>query len=98
MEYTPYRLVRNRGANRFQTIEVCLRSAKERGFSPKVVIDGGAHLGAFSLAAKMIFPEAKFHLVEPQPVCSASLSRICADNGFVFYDCALAEQDGRGFL
>ena len=98
MAHTPYRLVRDRGANRFQAIEVCLRALSERGFSPKVVIDGGAHLGAFSLVAKTMFPQARFHLIEPQPACSAHLSRTCVENGFVFHECALADKSGRGFL
>ena len=57
---TPYRIVRDTGANRFQAIDVALRNMKDRGFFPRVVIDGGAHLGSFSLAAKQIFPGATF--------------------------------------
>jgi hypothetical protein len=36
-----------------------------------IVIDGGAHLGPFSLAAERIFPDAAFHLIEPHPVPSS---------------------------
>ena len=49
---TPYRIVRDRGENKFQAIDVSLRNMKDRGFVPRVVIDGGAHLGSFSLADK----------------------------------------------
>ena len=94
MALTPYRIVRDRGANRFQAIEVCLRSMKERGFLPKVVVDGGAHVGAFSLAAKKIFPAARFHLVEPQPACTRPLRALCASEGFVLHECALANHVG----
>ena len=91
---TPYRVVRDRGANRFQAIEVSLRGMKDRGFRPKVVIDGGAHLGTFSLAAKQIFPGATFHLVEPQIACRAQLETLCAKESFALHACALADRIG----
>ena len=77
------------GANRFQ-----LSIAPRVGFRPRVVIDGGAHLGLFSLAAKQIFPSATFHLVEPQPACSAHLKMLCSREGFILHECALAEYAG----
>ncbi len=92
---TPYRIVRDNGANRFQAIEVTLRGMRDRGFSPGLVIDAGAHLGSFSLAAKEIFPAARFHLVEPQPACTQALTALCAREGFIFHECALAERAGR---
>jgi FkbM family methyltransferase len=98
MAHTSYRLVRDSGLNRFEAVEACLRSMRGLGFSPKVVIDGGAHLGQFGLVAKSIFPDAKFHLIEPQPACCLELRAICAENEFVFHQLALAEGAGRGFL
>ncbi len=95
MGQTPYGIVRDKGANRFQAIETCLLSMKQRGFEPRVVIDGGAHLGWFSLATKSIFPDATFHLIEPQPACSASLRALCVAEGFAFHECALAEREGQ---
>jgi FkbM family methyltransferase len=92
---TPYRIVRDRGANRFQAIEVTLSGMRDRGFSPGLVIDAGAHLGSFSLAAKQIFPAAQFHLVEPQPACTQPLTALCAREGFTLHACALAERAGR---
>jgi FkbM family methyltransferase len=94
MELTPYRIVRHHGANRFYAIEPCLRMIKARGFAPRVVIDGGAHHGSFSVAARAIFPDATFHLVEPQLACSAPLRKLCAGTGFVFHPYALVEKDG----
>jgi FkbM family methyltransferase len=91
---TPYRIVRDNGANRVQAIDASLRNMKGRGFCPSVVIDGGAHLGFFSLTAQKIFPNATFHLVEPQPACSAPLKTLCAKEGFVLYECALADHIG----
>jgi FkbM family methyltransferase len=92
---SPFRLVRDKGANRFQAIETCLRAMKARGFAPRVVIDGGAHLGSFSIAAQPIYPDAAFHLVEPQPACNEPLRRLCITKGFIFHECALAEKQGQ---
>jgi FkbM family methyltransferase len=94
MAQTPYRIVHDKGANRFQAIETCLRAMKARGFAPRVVIDGGAHIGSFSIAVQSIFPDATFHLVEPQPACSGPLRKLCAAKSFVFHECALAEKQG----
>jgi FkbM family methyltransferase len=98
MEQTPYRIVRDHGGNRFHAIEPCLRMMRERGFVPRTVIDGGAHVGTFSIAAQSTFPEARFHLVEPQPACREPLRTLCAARGFAFHECALAEKPGRILL
>jgi FkbM family methyltransferase len=95
MEHTPYRIVRHYGANRFHAMEPCLRLMKARGFSPRIVVDGGAHVGSFSIAVQSIFPDAFFHLVEPQPACREALRALCAEKGFSFHECALAEKSGR---
>jgi FkbM family methyltransferase len=95
IELTPYRIVRDHGANRFHAIEPCLRMMQARGFAPRIIIDGGAHVGSFSIAAQSIFAEASFHLVEPQPACHEPLRKLCAEKGFVFHECALAEKRGR---
>jgi FkbM family methyltransferase len=96
MALTPYRIVRDHGANRFYAIEPCLHMLKARGFAPRIVIDCGAHVGSFSLAARSIFPEAVFHLIEPQPACRSALQTLCnAMRGFTFHDCALADAPGR---
>lgn len=71
---------------------------KARGFSPKVVIDGGAHLGEFSTTVSAIFPQAKFHLIEPQPACLAHLRRLVRERGFVLHECALTDRPGEIFL
>jgi FkbM family methyltransferase len=92
---TPYRIVRDRGENRFQAIDVSLRNMKDRGFFPRIVIDGGAHLGSFSLAAKQVFPGATFHLAEPQPACRIPLIALCAMEGFILHECALADHVGK---
>jgi hypothetical protein len=63
---TPYRVVRDKGVNRFQGIHTCLKLLKALGYEPIVIIDGGAHLGQFALEATLIFPEARIHPIEPQ--------------------------------
>jgi FkbM family methyltransferase len=65
-----------------------------RGFAPRVIIDGGAHLGSFSTAARAIFPDAKFHLVEPQPPCHEPLRALCSKEQFVLHECALSDAPG----
>jgi FkbM family methyltransferase len=92
---TPYRVVRNRDQNRFQAIDFSLRNMKHRGFCPRIVIDGGAHLGSFSMAAKQVFPDATFHLVEPQPACHDTLRVLCEKESFVLHECALADRVGK---
>jgi FkbM family methyltransferase len=95
MARTPYRLVRNYGLNRFQAIDHSLWDMKKRGFRPMIVIDGGAHLGTFTLCVERIFPRATFHLIEPQPPCLAPLRMLCAKHSnFVLHECALSDRPG----
>jgi FkbM family methyltransferase len=94
LAYTPYRIVRSRGANRFQAIDTALGGLKERRFSPTVIIDAGAHLGWFSLTAKKYFPSAICHLIEPQPACAAKLKEFADNAGFVFHPLAVGERPG----
>src|SRR5438067_174642 len=54
-------------------------------------LDGGAHLGSFSLMAKQLFPSAVFHLIEPQPACIPSLRKTCRANSFHLHECALSD-------
>lgn len=94
MARTPYRLVRNYGINRFQAIDQTLQSMRKQGYRPKIVIDGGANVGQFSVAAQTIFPEATFHLIEPQPPCIPLLRELCAKRNFVLHEFALSNHAG----
>lgn len=76
---TPYRLVRNRGGNRFSVIEEALKSLRNRGFSPHRIIDGGANTGEFSRFALEVFPEAFIHAIEPQPGCAGALLALSSE-------------------
>jgi len=55
--------------NRFDAMGDALRNMRSRGFVPTVVIDGGSNVGQWATLASGVFPEARFHLVEPQPGC-----------------------------
>jgi FkbM family methyltransferase len=92
MARTPYSIVRNAAANRFQAIGTCLKLLRTLGYRPRIVIDGGAHLGHFAMEAKMIFPEVTVYMVEPQPACRSALERLASERGFVLYSCALASE------
>ncbi len=91
---TPYRILRRTELNRFQAIDSCLQTLRARDYRPRIVIDGGAHVGEFSLLAKRHFPGAAFHLFEPQEACVDALRKVCAAEGFVPHLCALAERSG----
>jgi FkbM family methyltransferase len=98
MAATPCRIVRDNGANRFEAIETSLRSMKSRGFEPSVVIDGGAHIGTFSLLAKNLFPDARYQLIEPQPCCAGPLLKLCAREGWSLHACAISDRVGTAGL
>lgn len=64
---------RTGAVNRFDAVEPCLRRMKGIGYEPQIVIDGGANHGQFYRRIEPIFPDAFYHLIEPQPECAASL-------------------------
>lgn len=76
LTYTPYRIIRRTSANRFQAIDEALLALKNRGWSPDVIIDGGANVGAFSETMLKLFPAAMVHAIEPQPGCQADLKAL----------------------
>jgi FkbM family methyltransferase len=66
-------------ANRFDGMRDTLTLLGRRGFAPKVVIDCGANVGQWSRLALSVFPEAAFHLIEPQPACAAPLRELARE-------------------
>src|ERR1700738_710992 len=72
---TPFRLIRA-PQNRFQAIEECLRHLEGLGYAPRMIVDGGAHLGDFSMLAHVVFPGAAIHMIEPQPACQDALAAL----------------------
>lgn len=73
---TPYRIVRRSSLNRFQAIESSLQSLASRGFTPELVVDGGANTGEFTRTALLMFPRSIVHAIEPQPGCQAALQTL----------------------
>lgn len=71
-----FRITRMRPANRFQAMDDALGLLKGYGYSPKVIIDGGANVGAWTRMAHELFPSASIHMVEPQPACKEALDRV----------------------
>ncbi|HUE86830.1 MAG TPA: FkbM family methyltransferase [Vicinamibacterales bacterium] len=64
---------RARPENRFEAMSESLEMMKQRGYAPRVVIDGGANLGQWATLASAVFPQAVFNLIEPQPRCQEHL-------------------------
>ena len=94
---TPYRISRA-AANRFEEIHHCLRHIQQLGFEPLSIVDAGAHLGSFSLSAHKIFPNARIHMIEPQPACHAGLEVLQEAHGFELHKVALADRPGQAEL
>ena len=55
-----------------------LQDLKERGLDCKQVLDVGANAGHWSGMANLIFPNAKYLLIEPQEEMKAKLEQLCA--------------------
>jgi FkbM family methyltransferase len=92
---TPFRLIRA-PLNRFQAIEECLAHLKGLGYAPRIIVDGGAHLGDFSVLAEVIFPGAAIHMIEPQPACQEALAVLATKRGFKLHSVALVSKEDAG--
>ena len=88
---TPFKVTRNR-PNRFDAVEDFLRHLNATGYQPRIVIDGGAHLGWFARLAREAFPEAAIHMVEPQPACAPHLRKLLNGSGMFFHPVALTSE------
>lgn len=62
--------------NRFDAMEDAFVSLQKRGYEPRVVIDCGANMGSWTRMARSVFPNAHYHLIEPQAGCAAELQRL----------------------
>lgn len=59
------------------------------------VVDIGANVGWFSLAARHYFPESEIHAYEPNPFPALTLKKNCGQlNNFYFYPEAVGASDG----
>ncbi|MFQ5668835.1 MAG: FkbM family methyltransferase, partial [Candidatus Binatia bacterium] len=70
------RITQFRPGNRFQAMDETLVLLRHTGYSPRVVIDGGANMGLWTEMVRPIFPAASFHLIEPQPACAPALQEL----------------------
>lgn len=74
-------VVRRAPANRFEAMETSLQQLRAGGYRPRVVIDCGANCGQWFGLASSVFPEAEFHVIEPQEECWATLEAAAARRG-----------------
>ena len=87
-----YRIERWRPANRFDAMVDALELLRLRDCRPRVIIDAGANVGAWTKMALRVFPGAAVHLVEPQPACRPALERLArARDSETFHPIALSE-------
>ena len=86
---TRWRLSASGAFNRFDATADMLAVLRRRGFRPALIVDGGAHVGAFARLAHKIFPEAGLDLIEPQPACAAALTELARLERYRFHPVAL---------
>ena len=63
-------------ATRFNATDAALALLRRKGFQPDVVIDVGANRGQWTSLARATFPDATYHLIEPQHGCLSELRRM----------------------
>ena len=63
-------------ATRFRATDAALALLRRNGFQPDVVIDVGANRGQWTSMARETFPDAIYHLVEPQHGCLPMLKQM----------------------
>jgi FkbM family methyltransferase len=66
------------GSNIMPTWKERMELAKKIGFSPRVIIDGGAFRGVWSRDAAHLFPGAQIVLIEPNPFVQEHIKRSVA--------------------
>lgn len=70
-------------------------SLQQQGILPKSVIDVGANVGQFAVAAAKLFPDALIYSFEPQPECVEQLKRNVRSLGSIsVYPLALGNVEG----
>ena len=72
-----------------------LRYLARNEYRPRVIVDGGAHLGWFARQAYARFPDAEIHLFEPQPACAPALQKLCGRQRLNFHPVALTSERKR---
>lgn len=76
------------------TSYVMLSSLVKQGILPRTVIDVGANVGQFAVAAIKLFPDVQVHSFEPQPDCVARLrEHVTKLSNVTVYAFALGERE-----
>ena len=69
--------------NRFDGMADSLELLRRARYRPRVVIDCGANVGQWARLSSAVFPEAEYHLVEPQAFCWKALDAFARERGGV---------------
>jgi FkbM family methyltransferase len=78
--------------NRFDGMQDALLLLRRSGYSPRVIVDGGANVGNWTRMARSVFHDATMHLVEPQPACRGALDDLSRRTpGLTVHPVALTE-------
>lgn len=78
------------------TSYIMISSLVKQGILPKTIIDVGANVGQFAVAAAKLFPSANVHSFEPNPACVTKLRNNLRKLGNVFiYPLALGDETGQ---
>lgn len=94
-----YRVTRLGTMNRFQADAETLRMLRDRGYRPRVIIDGGANVGNWTRMVRKIFPSAAIHMIEPQAGCAEPLQSLAKSMPDVtFYPFAITVPDVESVL
>jgi len=67
---------------------------KTSGYAPAVVVDVGANHGQFHRVIQPVFPDARFHLIEPQPACANALRFLTEGNDRLEYHALALTEPG----
>ena len=94
-EKSPYRIIRARVRNRFFAQQEVLAGLARRGYRPRRIVDGGAHIGDFARMARSVFADATIDLIEPQAACQSALCDLAASlPGCVLHPVAIGRTPG----
>ncbi|MCE9523358.1 MAG: FkbM family methyltransferase, partial [Alphaproteobacteria bacterium] len=71
-----------------------LEELRLQGYTPRTLLDVGAHVGAFSQQFLAVYPDCVPTLIEPNPFCQESLSKL----PFERHEVAASHEAGRAEL
>lgn len=95
IEKSPYRIIRARVRNRFFAQQETLALLHRRGYRPRRIVDGGAHVGDFARMARSVFADAAIDLIEPQAACQGALLDLVGSmSGCVLHPVAVGRTPG----